>query len=526
MRPRSGRWAAWWRTPRQLWWSSLPLRVVVSTLLASLAVLVLGGLLLMQQASDGILQAKRTAATAEAQTALDYAQSSLRSSTLSRDAVDARLLQVALDATNRGATTGQYEVIVLGRSSTIQVSGVLAGDPVPAPLKSAMASEPSPMDKLFVTPTTVHFADGRPTVPGLVVGAYLEVQPGAVKFPIYFVFPETNEVHTLQVLQRATLSVGLLLLLALTAIAALVARTVVGPVRQAAVGAERLASGQLSERLEVRGTDDIAVLAHAMNNMAAELEHKIAQYEELSQMQRQFVSDVSHELRTPLTTVRMAAELIYEGRDELGAVDRRSAELMHDELDRFEALLADLLEISRFDAGAAVLSVDPVAIDDLVRAEVRAERPFAERAGSSVGIEVAGDCTAEVDARRIQRILRNLLTNALEHGEGKPIMISVTGTDDEVRVRVRDHGVGLTEEQASHVFQRFWRADPARARTIGGSGLGLAIALEDAQLHGGTLTATGVAGEGATFELAVPRSASTDHEPHTPHLLTNPEPVR
>ncbi|MFN2318671.1 MAG: MtrAB system histidine kinase MtrB, partial [Dermatophilaceae bacterium] len=240
--------------------------------------------------------------------------------------------------------------------------------------------------------------------------------------------------------------------------------------------------------------------------MADSLQSQIRQLEGLSRVQQRFVSDVSHELRTPLTTVRMAADLIHDSRGEFSAPVARSAELLHGELDRFEELLADLLEISRFDAGAASLETEPVKLEDVVARAVEGAWPLAERRGSEVVVECSGEgAEAEVDPRRVQRILRNLVVNAIEHGNGKPITVTIAGNETAVSVLVEDHGVGLRPGEAALVFNRFWRADPARARHTGGTGLGLAISLEDARLHHGWLQAWGAPGEGARFRLTLPR---------------------
>jgi two-component system sensor histidine kinase MtrB len=244
-----------------------------------------------------------------------------------------------------------------------------------------------------------------------------------------------------------------------------------------------------------------------MNYMASELEKQINTLEELSAVQQRFVSDVSHELRTPLTTVRMAAEVLYDAREDFDPISARSAELMQSELDRFEAMLTDLLEISRFDAGAAVLATDNVDLRDIVARAVATSRGLATTYGTQITVHADHEAKAEVDARRIERILRNLLVNAIEHSEGRPIDILVESDDAAVAVAVRDHGVGFEASQAKQVFHRFWRADPARTRTVGGTGLGLAISMEDANLHGGWLTAWGRPGHGAQFRLTLPREA-------------------
>jgi two-component system sensor histidine kinase MtrB len=218
------------------------------------------------------------------------------------------------------------------------------------------------------------------------------------------------------------------------------------------------------------------------------------------------VSDVSHELRTPLTTVRMAADVLHEGRGSYPPAATRSAELLQAELDRFEELLVDLLEISRYDAGAASLDAEPTDLCALVRRAVQQAHPLAEAKG--VEVELSGlpahPVIAEVDHVRVERVLRNLVVNAIEHGEGRPVEVSAAGDGTAAAVLVRDHGIGLKPGESGLVFTRFWRGDPSRARTTGGTGLGLAIALEDVRLHGGWLQAWGEPGQGAAFRMTLP----------------------
>jgi two-component system sensor histidine kinase MtrB len=272
--------------------------------------------------------------------------------------------------------------------------------------------------------------------------------------------------------------------------------------------------------MAVRGEDDLARLATSFNAMADSLQRQITQLESLSQLQQRFTSDVSHELRTPLTTVQMAAEVLYESREDFPPHVARSAELMHTELDRFEALLTDLLEISRYDAGAAVLDWEPTDLGALVRRVVAGMSALAERHGCELTVTGPGqEVIAEVDARRVERILRNLVGNAIEHGAGEPVEVAWAANRTAAAVTVRDHGVGLSSADAQHVFDRFWRADPSRVRTVGGSGLGLSISLEDARLHGGWLQVWGQPGAGAQFRLTLPLAAGTD-------LTSSPLPLR
>jgi two-component system sensor histidine kinase MtrB len=260
--------------------------------------------------------------------------------------------------------------------------------------------------------------------------------------------------------------------------------------------------------MPMKGKDDLAALGTAFNEMAASLQDKLRELEDLSQVQRQFVSDVSHELRTPLATIKMAADLLFESREDLDPVGSRSVELLQSQLERFEILLVDLLEISRYDAGAATLDAELVDVCDLVRRSADDAQQLAERRGSRIEFRLpAAGCFAEVDRRRVERILRNILVNAVEHGEGKDVVVTTALDSDAVAVSVRDYGVGLGPGDEQRVFERFWRADPARARNTGGTGLGLAISLEDARLHGGWLQAWGERGKGSVFRLTLPRVA-------------------
>ncbi len=194
----------------------------------------------------------------------------------------------------------------------------------------------------------------------------------------------------------------------------------------------------------------------------------------------------------------------------------RSAELLQNELDRFELLLTDLLEISRFDAGAAVLDLEDVNLVDVAHRVVESTRPLAEARGTTVVVQSGRrPCIAEVDVRRVERIVRNLVTNAIDYADSKDVVVLLDSDDQAAALAVRDYGIGLKPGESVLVFNRFWRADPARARTSGGTGLGLSISLEDAHLHGGWLQAWGEPGHGTQFRLTLPRRAGDpiDHSP-------------
>ena len=335
------------------------------------------------------------------------------------------------------------------------------------------------------------------------IGQPVRTANGDLEF--YLLFPLDSEQRTLGLVQSTLIVGGLVLLLLLAGIASIITRQVVRPVRRAAEIAERFADGHLDERLPVQGEDELARLGESYNEMAGSIQEQIRQLEEFGALQRRFTSDVSHELRTPLTTVRMAADVLYASRDELLPALRRSSELLVTELDRFESLLGDLLEISRLDAGVAELGAERVDMHGVVSRAVEAVRGLADELGTPLELDLPTGVWAEVDPRRVERIVRNLVANAIDHSEAKPVRVMLGADEHAVAVVVRDHGVGLRPGEASLVFNRFWRAEESRARRTGGTGLGLSIAVEDARLHGGWLQAWGEPGKGAVFRLTLPR---------------------
>lgn len=482
------------------WRRSLQLRVITSTLAISATVTAVIGVFLMQEVLGGVLDAKRDAALTDHQAGLDYAVSELQGT----EELDRQLDQIARELSARSG--GLYEVMILPsrRGASGRVSGDFSEESVPQQLRAEVHDSPE-LEQQYYRYTEIADGEGN-TVSGLAVGARLST---ALEF--YYIYPLDQEQEMLALVQRTLLGAAAALLILLAAIASLVTRQVVIPVRRAARSAERLSSGELSERMHVRGEDDLARLAVSFNDMAGNLQEKIRELEELSKVQRQFVSDVSHELRTPLSTIRMAGDLLHQQREDLDTPMQRPVELLHEQLHRFEELLGDLLEISRHDAGAATLSIESADVRDVVMRAVGDAEQIAERRGIKVVLRLPAEpCEAEFEMRRIGRVLRNLIVNAIEHSEGKDVIVTAAGDRDSVAVAVRDFGVGLKEGEEHLCFDRFWRADPARTRTTGGTGLGLPIAREDALLHGGWLQAWGFPGKGSQFRLTLPRRAGTE----------------
>jgi two-component system sensor histidine kinase MtrB len=508
-----------------VWQRSVQARVVVSVLLLSAIVVGVLGLLLLRQITGGLVDNRAKLSVAEARSETSVASQRLRQAGTGDFDPSTQLRQLVDSLVERGKVRG-FDVVVEG-----PVAGSTRG------LGSGVGTRTSPgVDASSVPPalrkevegrsgaawtfTRVVYSDGHRDGPGVVVGDQILLPSDGGTYDLYLLFPMTEEQDTLSLLRKSLITAGVLLVLLLAGLTWLVTRQVVTPIRLARRVAERISSGRLEERMHVAGQDDIARLGTSFNHMADAMQRQIRQLEELSRVQRQFVSDVSHELRTPLTTVRMAGDVLHDGRATFDPVASRAAELLQEELERFETLLTDLLEISRFDAGAAVLDLEDVNLVRVVHRVVAATAPLAEQRGVGIRVRADGACIAEADVRRVERIVRNLLTNAIDHsppdsGDSHAIEIRLAADDDAAALSVRDHGVGLGPGETAMVFNRFWRADPARARTTGGTGLGLAISLEDARLHGGQLQAWGRPGDGALFRLTLPRQVG-EPIPHSP----------
>lgn len=507
------------------WRSSLQLRVLASTLVLGLVAITLVGLYVTERMSAGLFDARRQQVLEEAARGAQQAQQYFDASTASSVGEVALVLEDVTSAQSTGGS-GEREVFLLrapGQTGSIGV-GATATDRSLVELVSRELRQATLRGGQQWQSVAIPTADGRPE-PGIVVGQDVDV-PSAGTYQMFFLYSLESEQERLDFLLRTLAFAAVALVALLAGMTWLVTRRTVHPVRRAAHVAERLADGHLSERMPARGQDEMATLARSFNEMAESLQDQIRRMEELSTLQRRFVSDVSHELRTPLTTIRMAGEVIHGARDDFDPAVKRSAELLATQLDRFEDLLADLLEISRFDAGAAELDAERHDLRDVVLQAVENVVPLAGRRGSWLHVELPEQrADADVDPRRVERVLRNLLVNGVEHADGSAVEVRVGVDATAVAVTVRDHGVGMTADEALHVFDRFWRADPARARTTGGTGLGLAISLEDAHLHGGALEAWGRPGRGACFRLTLPRRAGIRLDGSPLPLQPGPDPA-
>ncbi|MGZ4633497.1 MAG: MtrAB system histidine kinase MtrB, partial [Actinomycetes bacterium] len=429
-----------------VWRRSIQARVVISTLLLSAVVVSLVGWVLLRQVTDGLVVSKTESAVAEATRGTLDAQTRLSGASGRDYDANTQLTQLVKSILSRGAVQG-YAVVLTGPiagsseavtagSGTLSTPG-LDSNSVPQRLRS-LVERPTRTGTSWTYSRIDYQPDtGKPSEPGIVTGSQLTLPADGGTYTLYYLFPMTEQEQTLSLVRRALVTGGALLLLLVGGLTWLVTRQVVTPVRLARRVAERLASGRLEERMHVRGDDDIARLGTSFNQMAASLQKQIRQLEELSRVQRRFVSDVSHELRTPLTTVRMAGDVLHDARDRFDPATARSAELLQKELDRFELLLTDLLEISRFDAGAAVLDLEDVNLADVAHRIADSTRALAERRGTHVVVRSGPrPCVAEADVRRVERIVRNLVTNAIDHAESREIVVTVAADEQAAAIAV------------------------------------------------------------------------------------------
>lgn len=507
---------AWPGNLAALWRRSLRFRTIMVTLgLTALAVIVacvwmalaIQNDLFVSRKDQVLLNAQR--ATAAAQQTLD--------SVTGQDGVQLQnAMQLVRATLNQQSTSDAYAAFRIGPPSQNAPQDFTSDLAFESLLTDGMRASVRANDDRQVWQSIGLPTDEGDVVPGIVVGQQLTV-PGVGPYELYLAYDLANAPQTLGFVQGTLWIVGIALVLLISGIAWFVLRSVTTPIGEAADTSARLASGDLGVRLPVRGEDELATLGRSFNAMADSMESQIKELADLSLVQQRFVSDVSHELRTPLTTIRLAADMINDQRDEFDPATARAAELLNNQVQRFETLLTDLLEISRYDAGSVQLELEPTSLAHLAEDVIASMEQLAEQHETDVRLVAPGGYSpVDMDPRRVRRIVRNLLGNAIEHGEGRPIVVTVDSDQQAVALGVRDYGLGMKPAEVERVFDRFWRADPSRTRTIGGTGLGLSIALGDARLHGGELGVWSELGRGTNFVLTLPRKGGR---------LTGPSPI-
>jgi two-component system sensor histidine kinase MtrB len=319
----------------------------------------------------------------------------------------------------------------------------------------------------------------------LIVGAEVYRETGAIPeatgLRAFVFFPLRDDERELDTLRGKLAQGGSAILAVALIVALLSARQVLLPVRRLSAAAQALGQGRLDTRLPVHGQDELAELTSRFNDAAAALELSVSELRSLEALSRRFVADVSHELRTPLTAMTAVADMLSEEAERLPAAPAEAVRLVLHEIERLRELVEHLIEVSRFDAGTATLNLEPVNVADAI-ADCLEVRGWSER----VAVQAPHDLTVNLDPRRFDVIVANLVGNALKHGR-PPVEVNARGTQNGLEVKVRDHGDGIPAEARAHVFDRFFKAGAGRARSQG-SGLGLAITRANAQLHGGTVS--------------------------------------
>ena len=490
---------------------SLSAKLAVAITLAALVLLLVFGIIVASQLRSSMFETRKDAILADASLRFSSAQSVFSSSTAtSPDQVQesARGALASLKASAAGA--GATNVALLrseGSTASLRINQIedeqMRGLITPQ-MREAVAQGGAQWQSVGI-----RASDSDKVSPGILVGTQVQL-PRAGTHELYILYSLAADQRQVDVVLRVLVLSALPIIVALPiGVFALLHRLLL-PVRLTVSAATKAAEGDLDVRVEVHGADEMAALGRAFNAMTSSLQDTISRYDELAKLQQRFVSDVSHELRTPLTTIRMAEDIVWDNREDLPAHARRSAELLHDQTERMEQMLADLLEISRYDAASALLDAEERDLRPIVTRVVEACAELAQRQGVPVEVVAPARASAEIDERRIERVIRNLVVNAIEHADGTRVTITVATSATDVACRVRDRGVGMTQEVADHVFDRFYRADTARARTTGGTGLGLAIATEDVAIHGGRLQAYGEPGKGASFLMTLPKHAGDE----------------
>ena len=500
-------WRAWLESLGRLWRGSLQVRTVALTVLLSTIAVTAIGFYILTSVRTNLFESRRDQLVSEAERAVLAARDEFTNvGGRDLDAVQFDAFEAIQSTVSTGPSIGMFRApgqsgpAVMDTLYVGALSRIALSDGFTRSLVDGGEGRLS-WQSIAIPAET---GDGAAS-PGLAFGSLVDV-PQAGRYELVIVYDLSDLQRTLDFVAGTLVAGGAALIVLIAIVSYVVVRLVVGPVRRAAATSEKLAAGRLEERLAERGDDELATLARSFNRMADSLQSQIRRLAELSRLQQRFVSDVSHELRTPLTTIRLAGDVLYDRREDFPPATARTAELLHDQVQRFETLLADLLEMSRYDAGAVELETEPTNLVRLVEDVMESVRPLAEERGTELRIVAPGGYfEVEVDARRIRRIVQNLLGNAIDHGEGRPVIVYVDSDASSVAIAVRDYGVGLEPAQLERVFDRFWRADPSRQRRTGGTGLGLAISQEDAGLHGGEIDVWSEPGRGSCFRLTLPR---------------------
>ena len=404
-----------------MWRTSLQVRVIGMILVASTVVMIILAYALVSVLTQRLVDQKIGIGDQEIDRARIAVEQQINA-TGAANSVQVRINSARASLTQLSAEGGEsnttYEPVIVVENSSGEITTAPEGYRIPEPLRNSVAN-----DQVAYQFTTIDQPGGA-SYHALVVGT--PTMADIPELQLYLVMSMENEESTMALMRGLLSAAGVVVVVLLVGIAWLAIQQVITPIRSASRIAQRLAAGHLRERMVVDGEDEMGRLAASFNDMADKLSKQITQLEEYGDLQRQFTSDVSHELRTPLTTVRMAADLIADDADNLEPHTRRASQLMTRELDRFEELLADLLEISRHDAGVADLQASSMDIRSCIESAMQQTEHLAKELDVKINANLPDyPVNVQADSRRIERVLRNLLANAIDHSEGNPVTIDI-----------------------------------------------------------------------------------------------------
>ena len=491
---------------KEIWGRSLMVRTMTITGLVTGGMIAIAGIFLIASVSNDLYSSRRdqalqdsARATVAAQAQLDSFDAADRGGLSSLPNSVVRVVQDTSASQMIYVHRQQGQTPFLEIPTSLDTTSTLV-QAVSVNLATTLRTEGDPQ---YWQPVTF-YRDAEGSSPGIIVASTLTFPAGAGIYDLYIGYDLGDTEETLAFVQRTLLITAAVLMVFIGLLVWTMSRVVFRPIRVAAETSRRLAAGVADARMPRQHDEHFDVLSKGFNDMADTLQARIQELDDLSEMQQRFVSDVSHELRTPLTTIRLASEVLRGQQHTLGDGQQRAIEVLATQVERFELLLTDLLEISRYDAGRVTIETEPTNLVNLVNEEVAS---LEQLSPSPIEVRALGGYSPmEVDAGRVRRIVSNLIGNAIEHGEGQPIVVTIDSNTDATAISVRDWGIGMSETDTQHVFDRFWRADPSRKRTLGGTGLGLAIAREAAAVHGGLLDVWSAPGGGSHFRLTLPRT--------------------
>ena len=490
---------------RARWRRSLMVRTMTITGLVTGFIVLVAGVFILTSIGDDLYSSRKDQALLDSARATSAAQRQIDASDVTNRG---GLSSLAASVRRTVQDTSSSQLVYLRRqpgqapfseAPESTTTNPMLADAVTAELSEAVAMAEQPQHWQSVTFTS---EDGTPS-PGIIVASRLTFPTDAGTYDLFIGYDLADTQDSLSFVQRTLLITAAAMMAFIGILVWIMSRIAFRPIRAAADTSRRIAAGQSEARMPRMDDEHFDVLSDGFNDMADTLQARIDELDQLSEMQQRFVSDVSHELRTPLTTIRLASEVLQATPTGFDPGKQRAVEVLGAQVERFESLLTDLLEISRYDAGRVTLETEPTNLVSLANEVVSGLQPLSK--GLIEVRALGGYVPVDVDARRIRRIVSNLVGNAIEHGEGQAIVVTIDSNAAAIALSVRDWGVGMEEENVEHVFDRFWRADPSRKRTLGGTGLGLAIAQEDAAVHGGILEAWSRPGEGSNFRLTLPR---------------------